>query len=244
MSLDEARARDASDPLRSFRDRFQIPGDDVVYLCGHSLGLQPSSARRYLEEELDAWAALGVEGHVRGRRPWLPYHAAMTDQLARLVGARPIEVVAMNTLTVNVHLLMVSFYRPTETRHRILIEKPAFPSDRYAVESQIRFHGLDPAVSLVEVEGGAALEAYLEDDGESVALAWISGVNYYSGEAFDLARLAELGHAKGAVVGLDLAHAAGNVPSGAPRLGRRLCGVVSLQILERRAGSGRGSVRS
>jgi kynureninase len=198
-----------------YRDRFHIPrtanGTDSAYLCAHSLGLQPKSTRAYIEQELNDWELLGVEGHFRARHPWVEYNRLLTDQTARLVGAMPIEVVTMNSLTVNLHLMMVSFYRPTPQRHRIVIEEHAFPSDRYAVKSQIQFHGFDPAESLVAVTGEEELEDLLERQGESVALIMMGGINYSSGRAFDLACVTRAGHAHGCVVGFDLAHAAGNL---------------------------------
>ena len=218
-----AAALDAADPLRGFRDSFHIPrhrDGEQLYFCGNSLGLQPKAVRPAVLEELDAWAGLGVEGHFLGRHPWMPYHAFVRDSLAACVGAEPSEVVAMNTLSVNLHLMMVSFYRPTAERHAILIEAGAFPSDRYAVESQIRFHGFDPATSLIEVEPDeaagtismAALERALAEHGARVALVLWPGVQYRSGQAFDLREVARLGHARGCIVGFDLAHAAGNMP--------------------------------
>ena len=201
--------------IASYRDRFHIPkgpdGGDSAYLCGHSLGLQPKSVRAYIEEELVDWEVLGVEGHFRARHPWVQYNKLLTEQTARLVGAKPIEVVAMNSLTVNLHLMMVSFFRPTRQRHRIVIEEHAFPSDQYAVKSQIRFHGYDPAESLVAVAGEDELEVLLNREGESVALVLMGGISYFSGRAFDLARVTRAGHAKGCIVGFDLAHAAGNL---------------------------------
>jgi len=199
----------------SYRDRFHIPraadGGECVYLCGHSLGLQPRSMRAYIEQELKDWELLGVDGHFRARHPWVQYGKLLTEQTARLVGAKPVEVVNMNSLTVNLHLMMVSFYRPTAQRHRIVVEENAFPSDQYAVKSQIRFHGYDPGESLVAVAGEEALEEFLDREGETAALVLLGGINYSSGRAFDLARVAEASHAKGCVVGFDLAHAAGNL---------------------------------
>ncbi|MBS0432058.1 MAG: kynureninase [Proteobacteria bacterium] len=217
-----ARAQDAADPLRDFRGEFLIPphGEgEQVYLCGNSLGLQPRATRQALLDELDDWARLGVEGHVHGRHPWLPYHREVRDALAEVVGARPDEVVAMNTLTVNLHLLMASFYRPTRERHAILIERNAFPSDRHAVASQIAFHGFDPDHALIELDGDepggaispAAIERALHEHGPRIALVLWPGVQYLTGQAFDLAAIAKLAHAQGCTVGFDLAHAAGNV---------------------------------
>jgi kynureninase len=198
-----------------FRDRFHIPrapdGAECVYLGTQSLGLQPKSVRAYIEQELKDWELLGVGGHFHARHPWVEYNKLLTEQTARLVGAQPLEVVTMNSLTVNLHLMMVSFYRPTTRRHRVAIEESAFPSDQYAVKSQIRFHGFDPAKSLVTVAGEDELDDLLNREGESVALVLMGGVNYSSGRAFDLARVTRAGHAKGCIVGFDLAHAAGNL---------------------------------
>lgn len=218
-----ATAMDARDPLAKYRSQFHIPkhsdGSECVYLCGHSLGLQPKPAREYIEQELLAWERLGVEGHFRGKHPWMPYHRLLTEQTARLVGAKPIEVVVMNSLTVNLHLMMVSFYRPTAQRNKIVIEGSAFPSDQYAVKSQIRHHGWDPARALLELSprpGEDQLRtedilAIIEREGDSIALVMLGGVNYSTGQAFDLKAITQAGHRKGCVVGFDLAHAAGNL---------------------------------
>ena len=216
-----ALALDEADPLREFRNEFHIPchGDaGQAYFCGNSLGLQPRAVRGALMDELDDWANLGVEGHFRGRHPWMKYHEFVRDSLAACVGAMPSEVVAMNSLSVNLHLMMVSFYRPTPQRHAILIEAGAFPSDRYAVESQVRFHGFDPETSLIELEadepGGTismqAIERVLAERGAEIALLLWPGVQYRSGQAFDCAEVARLAQAQGCMVGFDLAHAAGN----------------------------------
>jgi kynureninase len=218
-----ALARDAADPLAAFRDEFLIPPHahgEQVYFCGNSLGLQPRATRAALISELDDWSELAVEAHFRGRHPWMPYHAEVRGHLAELVGAQPAEVVAMNSLTVNLHLMMVSFYRPTRERPAILIEKNAFPSDRYAVEAQIRFHGYDPADTLIEIEGDepngaismAALARALDQHGKRVALVLWPGVQYLTGQAFDLSAVAELAQRQGCVIGFDLAHAVGNLP--------------------------------
>ena len=219
-----AREMDARDPLAKYRERFHIPkgpdGADCLYLCGHSLGLQPKTVRSYVEQELESWAKLGVEAHFHGKNPWMPYHRLLSEQTARLVGAKPNEVVVMNSLTVNLHLMMVSFYRPTKERHKIVVEESAFPSDQYAVQSQIGYHGFDPASSLVELKpqpGERVLRdeeilRLIEREGDSIALVMLGGVNYSSGQFFDLAAIARAGHAKECVVGFDLAHAAGNVP--------------------------------
>lgn len=226
---DFALAMDERDPLAEFRERFLLPktpgkqmagsGNDCVYLCGHSLGLQPKTAASYIEQELNDWAALGVEGHFHAKNPWMPYHRFLTEQTAQLVGANPLEVVVMNSLTVNLHLMMVSFYRPTPNRNKIIIERGAFPSDQYAVQSQIRFHGFDPATSLIELTPRAGESCVREEDiepliaksGEQVALIMLGGVNYATGQAFDMERVTRAGHANGCVVGFDLAHAAGNL---------------------------------
>jgi kynureninase len=215
----EARALDASDP--GHRELFDIPTAtegryrEVAYFAGNSLGLRPKATRGELLADLDSWAALGVEGHLEGERPWLPYHELLTGPAARLVGALPSETVVMNSLTVNLHLLMVSFYRPTASRYRILIEDSAFPSDSYAVQSQARFHGYDDAVVRLKPRPGedclrtADVLDRLSDD---VALVLLGGVNYLTGELMDIPAITTAGQAAGAVVGWDLAHAAGNVP--------------------------------
>jgi len=220
---DFAIARDERDPLKEFRQLFLFPktaaGDDCIYLCGHSLGLQPKTAAAYVEQELKDWAQLGVEAHFRARNPWMPYHRLLTEQTAELVGAKPLEVVVMNSLTVNLHLMMVSFYRPTPRRHKIVVERGAFPSDQYAVKSQIHFHGFDPATSLIELTPRSGetclreedIESLIERTGHDIALIMLGGVNYATGQAFDMARITRAGQARGCVVGFDLAHAAGNL---------------------------------
>ena len=219
-----SREMDAQDSLAPYRDKFYIPkiktGELSIYFAGNSLGLQPKSVRSMIEGELKDWELFGVEGHVHGRNPWVKYHEFLTNQLAVLVGAKQIEVVAMNTLTVNLHLLMVSFYRPNKERYKILIEQHAFPSDQYAVKSQINFHKFDPESSLLELEPRNGdlfihkndLEEILEKEGDSIALIMLGGVNYYTGQVFDMQAITALGHKYGCVVGFDLAHAAGNVP--------------------------------
>jgi kynureninase len=219
-----AAEMDARDPLARFRQRFHIPrrndGEECIYLCGHSLGLEPKSARAYIEQELEAWAELGVEGHFHAKNPWMPYHRLLTEQTARLVGAEPLEVVVMNSLTVNLHLMMVSFYRPSSQRYKILIEQSAFPSDQYAVKSQLRCHGYDPSTALIEL-APRELEASIRDDdilsliereGESIALILVGGVNYATGQLFNIPDIIRAGHRKGCIVAFDLAHAVGNVP--------------------------------
>ena len=221
---EEAQARDAADPLARFRARFALllgaDGEPLIYLCGHSLGLLPLGARRLVGEELDDWAQLGVNGHEHARRPWIPYHENLTAGLAALTGAHPGEVVAMNSLTVNLHLMLASFYRPHGRRTRILMEAGAFSSDRHAVTSQIAWRGLDPATELIELapRAGEALlrmediEAVLEQHGEQIALVLWPGVQFRTGQAFDLARNARSVRARGCVLGFDLAHSIGNVP--------------------------------
>ena len=215
---------DARDPLAHFRERFYLPkteaGDDCIYLCGHSLGLQPKSASAYIDQELRVWAELGVEGHFHAKNPWITYHRLLTQETAVLVGAEPAEVVVMNSLTVNLHLMMTSFYRPTKERHKILVESGAFPSDQYAVNSQIRLHGFDPTSSLLELTPRAGessvrdedIDALIEREGDSIALILLGGVNYATGQAFDMEGITKAGRRKGCVVGFDLAHAAGNIP--------------------------------
>lgn len=223
LSRDHATALDAADPLRALRNEFLIPKhgkNEQLYFCGNSLGLQPRAARAHVQDVLDKWADEAVEGHFNGETRWLTYHELVREPLARLVGALPHEVVAMNTLSVNLHLMMVSFYRPTRERPAILIEAGAFPTDRYAVESQIRFHGFDPATDLIEVqpdgENGLfsmqAIERAINQNGRRLALVLWPGVQYRTGQVFDLAAIARLAHANGAAVGFDLAHSVGNVP--------------------------------
>ncbi|MBR0347077.1 MAG: kynureninase [Rudaea sp.] len=218
-----ALALDSADPLRALRANFLSPrhGDrDQLYFCGNSLGLQPAGARAHVEEVLDKWAQQAVEGHFTGQAQWMPYHELVRDPLARVVGAQPSEVVAMNSLTANLHFLMVSFYRPTRERPAILMEAGAFPSDRYALESQVRFHGFDPATDLIELEPDeadgtfsmAAIASAIERHGPRLALVLWPGVQYRTGQAFDLAEIARLAHAQGAIAGFDLAHAVGNLP--------------------------------
>jgi kynureninase len=190
-----------------------------LYFTGNSLGLQPRATRAFIEQELKDWESLGVEGHFHAKNPWMPYHEFVTEQMAKIVGAKSIETVAMNSLTVNLHLLMVSFYRPTRERHKIVIEAGAFPSDQYAVKSQIKFHGFEPADSLIELTPRAGesllrtedIEKTIADRGDSIALILVGGVNYYTGQKYDFQRIVQTGHRAGAMVGFDLAHAAGNV---------------------------------
>jgi kynureninase len=223
LTLDDIRQFDHEDSLAGYRDQFLIPphqGGEQIYLCGNSLGLQPAEAARCVQDELDAWGERAVEGHFAGARPWTRYQEALREPLARLAGARPDEITVMNTLTVNLHLLLVSFFTPVGSRTRIVTERQPFPSDRYTLASQLRWHGLDPEEHLVEIGAGSdsmivdetALETYLEEHGDRVALVLWSGVHYASGQAFDLGRIARAAHDAGALVGFDLAHAIGNVP--------------------------------
>ena len=222
-SLDYAKQLDQEDPISYLRNQFHIPrdkhGKEWLYFTGNSLGLQPKITSKYIEQELDDWANFGVEGHFEAKNPWLSYHELLTDTMAKVVGAKPIEVVVMNTLTTNLHLLMVSFYQPSKTKYKIIIESDAFPSDRYAVQSQLSFHGFDPEEALIEwkpKEGKELLEledlkSILDSQGDEVALLLIGGVNYYTGQYLDIKKIAELGHAKKCMVGIDLAHGAGNI---------------------------------
>jgi kynureninase len=217
-----ARAMDEQDPLKEMRDAYYFPqhkDSDCLYFCGNSLGLQPKGTAEALQKELAHWKQYGVEGHFRGERPWLYYHKFLVPQTAKIVGAKTSEVVVMNTLTVNLHLMMVSFYRPTKDRFKIIMEAGAFPSDQYAVESQVRVHGFDPETAIVEVAPRAGenslrtedIVATIEEHGASTALVMFGGVNYYTGQFFDLQAITAAGHKAGAYVGFDLAHAAGNV---------------------------------
>lgn len=221
-NIDFARQLDEQDPLRNFRDKFYFPTfheKTVRYFTGNSLGLQPKSVASYIQQELEDWQKFGVEGHFLAKRPWFAYHENLTEKVAKIVGAKPIEVVVTHSLTTNLHLLMVSFYRPQGKRTKILCEAKAFPSDQYALESQVKFHGLNLADHLVEVgprEGEQLIReedilSKIEEVGEELALVMIGGVNYYTGQLFDMAEITKAGHSVGAVVGFDLAHAAGNI---------------------------------
>jgi len=218
-----ALAQDAADPLASFREEFEWPTDEagrrLTYLVGNSLGLLPKAARAIIAEELDEWALRGVEGHMKARTPWYTYHEFLRDSTARLVGARPDEVVVMNTLTTNLHLMLASFYRPAGRRVKVVMEENAFPTDQYAVASHLRVRGVDPAnVIVARARPDEAtlrtedLERLFAEDGSEIALLLLGGVNYYSGQLFDLATLAAAAHRAGIMVGYDLAHAVGNVP--------------------------------
>lgn len=222
-TLDYAKFLDEQDPLKSFREKFYIPfmhGREAIYFTGNSLGLQPKTTQDYVLNELEDWANYGVEGHFHARNPWMPYHEIFTEQLCKLTGALPHEVVAMNQLTVNLHLLMVSFYKPTKERYKIICEAKAFPSDQYAMESQVKYHGFNYEDAVVEVsarEGEYTIRTEdiltaIEKNKDSVALVLFSGVNYYTGQLFDMPAITFAAHKAGAYAGFDLAHAAGNVP--------------------------------
>ncbi|MFN8289762.1 MAG: kynureninase [Chitinophagaceae bacterium] len=221
-TLEFARNSDNQDPLKQFRDKFYIPivnGKECIYFTGNSLGLQPKTTQDYVLNELEDWASFGVEGHFHARKPWLPYHEIFPKQLAAIVGSKTNEVVVMNSLTVNLHLLMVTFYRPSKERYKIICEAKAFPSDQYALESQVRYHGFDPAEAIVEVGPREGEHVIRKEDilsairlhGPSVALVLLGGVNYYTGQLFDMKAITAAAHAAGACAGFDLAHAAGNV---------------------------------
>jgi len=221
-SLDFAKQLDGRDPLKEVRNKFHIPkdnnGKDWLYFTGNSLGLQPKVTADYIQQELKDWANLGVEGHFEAKNPWLHYHEYLTDNMAKIVGAKPKEVVVMNTLTTNLHLLMVSFYSPTKTKYKIVIESDAFPSDRYAVQSQLKFHGFSEndliewkprrGEELLNIED---LETIIDKQGDEIAMLLIGGVNYYTGQFLDIKKIAEIGHSKNCIVGIDLAHGAGNI---------------------------------
>ena len=220
-SLEFAKKMDANDPLNAFREKFLFPDfhkKDIIYFTGNSLGLQPKSTRKMIEEELDDWAKYGVEGHFMSRRPWYSYHEQLTELSAYVVGAKPIETVITHSLTTNIHLLMVSFYQPNGKRTKILCEKKAFPSDQYALMSQLEFHGYDKE-HLIEIGPRDGEETIQHEDildaiekhKDELALVFMGGVNYYTGQFFNLKEITKAGHQAGAVVGFDLAHAAGNV---------------------------------
>ena len=221
-TLEFARKKDANDPLKGFRDKFLFPSfheNEVVYFTGNSLGLQPKSTEEYIKKELDAWAKFGVEGHFLAKKPWFAYHEFLTEKMAKVVGAKPEEVVVTHSLTTNLHLLMVSFYRPKGKRTKIICEAKAFPSDAYALESQVKFHGLNTQDHLIEIAPREGEHLIREEDvlnkiaevGDELAMVMIGGVNYYTGQLFDMEAITKAGHAVGAKVGFDLAHAAGNI---------------------------------
>jgi len=221
-TLSFAKELDAQDELKHFRDQFYIPlvhGKEAIYFTGNSLGLQPKSTQDYVLNELEDWASFGVEGHFHARHPWLPYHENFPRLLSPIVGALENEIVVMNQLTVNLHLLMVSFYRPTPQRYKIICEAKAFPSDQYAFESQVKYHGLDPDEAVIEISPRAGehrirtvdILSAIKEHGDSTALVLFGGVNYYTGQFFDIKAITDAAHAGGAYAGFDLAHAAGNV---------------------------------
>lgn len=221
---DFALQQDALDPLRSFRDKFHLPlgknGEPLIYFAGNSLGLMPKSTRKIVEQELDDWAQRGVDAHLEAATPWYTYHENLREPMGRIIGAKPVEVICMNSLTVNIHLMMATFYRPTKSRFKILMEDPAFPSDTYAIKTQIRHHGLDPKTALVPArprEGEATVRtedivALIEQNAESLAVVLLAGVNFFTGQFFDIAAVTAAAQKRGIAVGIDLAHAVGNVP--------------------------------
>ncbi|MEN8667150.1 MAG: kynureninase, partial [Flavobacteriaceae bacterium] len=221
--LSQAAIFDQNDPLKSCRDLFHIPlhqGEEVAYFTGNSLGLQPKTARGYVEKVMKDWERMGVEGHFYSDEPWWEYHERLAAPLAGIVGAKTSEVSVMNTLTVNLHFLMVSFYRPQGKRFKILCEEKAFPSDQYMLQSQLRFHGYDPKEALIEVPKRAGEDFWREADileaiethGETLALVLMGGLNYYNGQVLPMASITAKAKEIGAFVGWDLAHAAGNIP--------------------------------
>ncbi len=220
-SADFAKTADKNDALGGYRQKFFVPqhnNEDIVYFTGNSLGLQPKSTKTYLEEELNDWAKFGVEGHFLAKRPWFAYHEFLTNKMAKIVGALPEETIMMNQLTVNLHLMMVAFYRPTPTRFKIICEGKAFPSDQYALQSQVAFHGFDRS-AIIEIfprKGEHCIRhediySAIEEHKDSLALVMMGGVNYFSGQVFDMAAITKAAHAAGAMAGFDLAHAAGNI---------------------------------
>ncbi|MCB0701639.1 MAG: kynureninase [Ignavibacteriae bacterium] len=223
FSLEYAQNLDKNDELREYRNRFHFPldsnGDKKLYFTGNSLGLQPKSTREYINQELDDWAKYGVDGHFEAKNPWMPYHEIVAEKLARVVGAKPVEVVAMNSLTANLHFLMVSFYRPEGKKRKIVIEYDAFPSDVYAVKSQIKFHGGNPETDLIYLKAREGehtiriedIKAVLENQSDEIALIMLGGVNYYTGQLFNMKAITEIAHKNNIVAGFDLAHAAGNI---------------------------------
>ena len=215
---------DKNDPLLSYQEKFHFPlqenGEKHIYLCGNSLGLQSKNTESFVIQELDDWKKLGVEGHFQARKPWLPYHEFLSESYSKIIGSKESEVVAMNTLSVNLHLMLVSFYRPDTLRNKIIIEGDAFPSDIYAVESHIRHHGLDPSESLIKLKprGGEVtirledVKSVIQQNADSVSLIMLGGVNYYTGQVFEMKEITEEAHKHNILVGFDLAHAVGNIP--------------------------------
>ena len=222
-NLDFAIKKDKEDPLNKYRNEFLIPtnnkGEELIYLCGNSLGLQPKKTSNYIQQELNDWAKFGVEGHTDAKNPWLPYHEFLTNSMAKIVGAKTNEVVIMNSLTTNLHLMMVSFYQPSEKKYKILIESDAFPSDKYAMESQLKFHGYCKKEGLIQWkprEGEELcrmedLEHIMKEQGDEIALIMIGCTNYYSGQLYPLKKITQIGHKYNCMVGFDLAHGVGNI---------------------------------
>ena len=222
-SFDFAIKMDQNDELKSYRDSFHFPvdsnGNKILYFTGNSLGLQPKTTKEAVKQELDDWANFAVEGHFKAKNPWMPYHELLTNDMAEIVGAKPEEVVIMNSLTANLHFLMISFYNPTKKRSKILIESDAFPSDRFAVKSQLKLHSFDPKNDLIEWSPRSNenllriedLQEIIKKNGDEIALILVGGVNYYTGQLLDLKKIAKIGHSKGCKVGIDLAHGVGNV---------------------------------
>lgn len=221
-TIEFAQSLDQADELKSYRDQFIFPqheGKDVYYFTGNSLGLQPRKAQQYILEELEDWGKFGVEGHFQSRRNWFGYHHFLTDKAAKIVGAKTEEIAVMNTLSVNLNLLMVSFYRPQGRRTKIMMEAAAFPSDHYAVQQQVKFHGLDPKNDIILLhprEGEYCIRTenilnLIEENKDELALLMLGGVNYYTGQFFDLETITKKAHEVGAIAGYDLAHAAGNI---------------------------------
>lgn len=217
-----AQEQDQKDPLRKYRDQFYFPqheGKNVIYFTGNSLGLQPKSTAKYIQQELDDWAKYGVEGHFHAKNPWYSYHEQFAEPLAKIVGAKPHEVVVMNQLTVNLHLLMVSFYRPSKNRYKIICEAKAFPSDQYALESQVKHYGHSPDIAIIEAKPRPGehiirtedIISLIEEHSDNLALVMMGGVNYYTGQAFEMDKITAAAHKAGAFAGFDLAHAAGNL---------------------------------
>ena len=218
-TLEYAEHLDNQDPLYTLKDKFHFPSSNPIYFCGHSLGLQPIQTYDYVKDELDAWEKLGVEGHLHGKSPWLDYHSYLANHMSKIVGANTSEVVVMNSLTTNLHLLMISFFKPTKQKFKIIIDTPSFPSDKYAVQSQLKLHGLNPLEDLIEVStlknnkciSNEDMLNQIESNIDNVAMMLISGVNYYTGQYYDLKSISDLAKKYNCIIGLDLAHAAGNV---------------------------------
>jgi len=248
-SLEFAEKLDTEDSLSHFRKKFHIPTDannnELIYLCGNSLGLQPKTTSEYIQKELQDWAKLGVEGHTEAEHPWLPYHELLTKSMAKIVGAKPSEVVMMNTLTTNLHLMMVSFYQPTDKKYKIVVEADAFPSDKYAMESQLHFHGYDSKEGLIlwkpregeELCRFEDLEAIMKEQGDEIALLMIGSTNYYSGQSYPLKKITELGHKYNCKVGFDLAHGAGNIQPNLHEMGADFAVWCSYKYLNSGPGS-------